>query len=254
MKKLSPLFLALFLTSCTNNSESSHSESSHSESPHWSYAGATGPEYWASLNADYQLCGDGMAQSPINLSAFTEADLSPLEIAYVDGGSSIVNKGHTVQVNVDAGSMLSVDNQSFELLQFHFHSPSENTIEGESFPMEMHLVHANEEGKLTVLAVLFELGAENSALESIWGRQLDTVEEASAIEPLFNVESLLPADRQYYRFDGSLTTPPCSEGVTWLVLAEQVSVTQDQVDWFYDLMGESTNRPVQMINDRLIYN
>ncbi len=165
-----------------------------------------------------------------------------------------MNKGHTVQVNVDAGSMLSVDNQSFELLQFHFHSPSENTIEGESFPMEMHLVHANEEGKLTVLAVLFELGAENSALESIWGRELDTVEEASAIEPLFNVESLLPADRQYYRFDGSLTTPPCSEGVTWLVLAEQVSVTQDQVDWFYDLMGESTNRPVQMINDRLIYN
>ncbi len=242
VRTLLPLVLVFGLTSC----------SEHSESLHWSYSGQSGPEYWATLSSEFRLCGEGTSQSPINLSGFAKGELDPLIIDYEQGGNSVVNNGHTVQVNFESGSSLVVENRSFELKQFHFHKPSENTIEGISFPMEMHLVHADEHGALAVLAVLFMVGDNNTALESIWAEMPAVTNEPEELSIRVNAEHLLPSSREYYRFDGSLTTPPCSEGVLWLVLANQVSVSADQVGLFRNEIGHSNARPVQSLHGRSI--
>ncbi len=132
---------------------------------HWGYTGDTGPEHWGGLKAAFKLCASGKNQSPINLSGFVEADLSSIKFEYVTHATEILNNGHTVQVNYRAGSTLSVSGHEFELKQFHFHAPSENHVEGRSFPMEAHLVHADAQGNLVVVAVLFEEGAGNAAIE-----------------------------------------------------------------------------------------
>jgi len=242
MRKLLPLFLAFGIISC----------SEHSESLHWSYSGQTGPEYWSSLSSEFQLCDEGTKQSPINLSGFTDEDLDPLFIEYKDGGFSAVNNGHTIQINYEAGSVLKVEDRSFELKQFHFHSPSENTIEGKSFPMEMHLVHSDESGALAVLALLFEVSDENSVIESIWSKMPQSINEPIMLDVRVNAMDLLPENKAYYRFDGSLTTPPCSEGVTWLVFKEPTSVSSDQVELFLNEIGHPNARPIQDLNGRLV--
>jgi len=193
-----------------------------------------------------------MRQSPIDLTAFTDADLSALLLNYADGGSSAVNNGHTLQVNFDEGSSLAVDGETYNLLQFHFHSPSENNIEGQSFPLEAHLVHANGNGSLAVLGVLFVAGEANEVVQAIWDTPLETVGESVSLSAPINAGNLLPDDLAYYQFDGSLTTPPCTEGVRWMVLAEPVSVSPEQVDAFVQLMGGPTNRPIQDLNDRVV--
>ena len=226
--------------------------SEHSESRHWSYSGEEGPEYWASLNPEFQLCGEGTAQSPINLSGFVEADLDPLTFNYLNGGHEVINNGHTIQVNFESGSSLVVENRTFELKQFHFHAPSENMIDGKTFPLEMHLVHADGQGALAVLAVLFETGVQNTVLESIWSEMPQAKDEVNEISPRIRADDLLPNSHEYFRFDGSLTTPPCSEGVLWLVLAERVDVSEQQVDSFLKIMGHSNNRPVQSLNGRSV--
>ena len=164
----------------------------------------------------------------------------------------MLNNGHTIQVNYRPGSVLKVNGREFELKQFHFHAPSENHIEGRSYPMEMHLVHADKEGNLAVVAVMLTEGGENSTLAKIWEQMPEQAGEKESLKERISVEGLLPASRDYYRFNGSLTTPPCSEGVRWYVMKQPLTVSTEQVKKLRHIMHHPNNRPVQRVNARLL--
>ncbi|MEO5368230.1 MAG: carbonic anhydrase [Magnetococcus sp. WYHC-3] len=219
---------------------------------HWGYTGHGAPEQWGSLDPKFAACSQGMNQSPVNIAGTVEAELPPLMFHYRGGASEVVNNGHTIQVNVPPGNALMVDGSAFELKQFHFHTPSENLIEGRSFPLEGHLVHANPQGQLAVVAIMYEAGAENKALAQVWAAMPTKGGEKAMLAQPVNVADLLPAQRDYYRFTGSLTTPPCSEGVRWLVMKEAVSISAEQVGHFSHVMHHHNNRPVQPLNARLV--
>jgi len=222
-----------------------------SDDAHWGYAGKHGPDHWAQLTPENHACG-GVNQSPVNLTGFIEADLTPIVFNYQVGGSDILNNGHTVQVNYKKGSSINIDGQAFNLLQVHFHAPSENQIRGNSYPLEAHLVHADKEGKLTVVAVMYEVGAENKTLAAAWSQMPEHAGDKYRLNTALDINGLLPENRDYYRFNGSLTTPPCSEGVRWLVLKESVAVSAEQVKAFERVLSGPNNRPIQATNSRLI--
>ncbi|MEZ6992657.1 MULTISPECIES: carbonic anhydrase [unclassified Aeromonas] len=218
---------------------------------HWEYSGEAGPAKWASLTPEYGQCA-GSNQSPVNLSGLVKAELAPLQFHYLAGGRSVTNNGHTVQVDYAPGSTLELDGMHFTLKQFHFHAPSENLIEGKSYPLEGHLVHANDQGELAVVAVMFEPGSANSALGRAWTSLPAKAGEQHQLKEAVSAEQLLPAKRDYYRFSGSLTTPPCSEGVRWLVMKQPVQISQAQIDAFKAVMHHPNNRPVQPLHGRLV--
>ena len=219
---------------------------------HWSYSGESGPDNWGKLDADYATCATGKSQSPIDLASFVEADLKPIDFAYKPGTTEIINNGHTVQINYATGSSITVDGRTFELKQFHFHAPSENTINGKHFPLEGHLVHADKDGNLAVVAVMIEMGRNNALLSPLWMKMPNKEGDRNALPKPYDVSAMLPSDRDYYRFDGSLTTPPCTEGVLWLVLKQPVIASKPQIDQFTKVMGHPNNRPVQPVNARKV--
>lgn len=219
---------------------------------HWGYTGDSAPEHWGKLNPEYQACATGKNQSPIDLTGFVEAELEPIAFAYSGLAKEVINNGHSIQANYTSGSTLSIDGKTFELKQFHFHSPSENTLDGAFFPLEGHFVHVDGDGNIAVLAVLYALGEENPALAKLWKQMPEKAGEKAALASQVRAEDLMPEDKDYYRFNGSLTTPPCSEGVRWLVLKNQATVSQEQVGQFTHVMHEPNNRPVQPTNARLI--
>lgn len=222
-----------------------------SSSSKWGYSGEEGPDNWVKLSADYSACA-GSNQSPVDLTGFIEADLEAIEFDYKPGGHEILNNGHTIQINYAAGSSIVVDGTKFELKQFHFHAPSENLIKGKSYPMEAHLVHADSNGNLAVVAVMFEAGGENQALAKAWAQMPDKAGINSTLNTTIAVDDVLPSVRDHYRFNGSLTTPPCSEGVRWLVLKKSIPASMDQIEQFAHAIHHPNNRPIQATNARLI--
>lgn len=216
---------------------------------HWDYSGKAGPKNWAKLSADNFAC-IGNNQSPINLTGFIEAELKPIEFNYAAGGNEVINNGHTIQVNYAKGSSINLDGQTFELKQFHFHAPSENHINGKSFPLEVHLVHASDKGELAVVALMFKEGKENPIIKKAWKGMPKKPGDKTGLYADIAVADLLPTNKSYYRFNGSLTTPPCSEGVRWLVMKDSVEVSKEQVEKFKHVLGHDTNRPIQAINAR----
>jgi len=219
---------------------------------HWAYVSEGGPQEWGKLDSKFVMCSIGRNQSPIDLAAAVRAELEPLRFDYAAGATDIQNNGHTVQVDYGPGSTLVVDGKAFALTQFHFHAPSENTIDGKRFAMEAHLVHADKDGNLAVVAVMFEDGPANAALARLWALLPTKAGEKRALPAGVDAAALLPAQRSYYRFDGSLTTPPCSEGVRWLVLKSPVSASQAQVAQFAAALPGPNNRPVQPLNARVV--
>ncbi|HQR81698.1 MAG: hypothetical protein B7Z05_04120 [Thiotrichales bacterium 32-46-8] len=219
---------------------------------HWAYSGNEGPEYWGKLAQEYSTCSTGKNQSPVNLTQEIKAELSPLTFNYQTTATEVENNGHTVQVNFPAGSTLSLDGHVYTLKQFHFHTTSENTIDGKSFPLEGHLVHADDKGNLAVVAVMFDQGAANEALNPIWKAMPAKANQKSTLPQAISASGLLPADASYFRFNGSLTTPPCTEGVMWLVLKTPVTVSEEQVAQFEKAVGGHNNRPLQPLNARAI--
>lgn len=217
---------------------------------HWGYSGEVGPEHWAEIEPDYGVCSSGRNQSPIDLSGFIDADLPKIDFDYRPGGHQVVNNGHAIQVNYNPGSSIKVDSTTFELKQFHFHSPSENTINGKSFPMEAHFVHADAKGNLAVVALMFEEGESNKVLERIWPQVTQVLNGQKALRPEVSAADLLHADRDYYRYSGSLTTPPCSEGVRWFVLKHPARATAEQLGIVGKAIGHPNNRPVQPVGAR----
>lgn len=222
------------------------------ETPHWTYSGHAGPAHWAELSPAFATCGAGRNQSPVDLTNMIEGELAPITFSYQAGGNEVVNNGHTIQVNYRPGSTISLDGHRFELKQFHFHAPSENTINGESFPMEAHFVHADKDGNLAVVALMFKEGNENSELAKAWSKMPRHAGDKAMLSSVADANSLLPADRDYYRFNGSLTTPPCSEGVYWLVMKQPVSASEKQLEQFAHVMHHANNRPVQPLNARMV--
>ncbi|MGT4069952.1 UNVERIFIED_CONTAM: carbonic anhydrase family protein [Aeromonas hydrophila] len=219
--------------------------------PHWEYGGEAGPEHWAQLTPEFSQCS-GSNQSPINLTGLIKANLIPLSFHYLVGGESVQNNGHTIQVNYAPGSTLLLDGINFELKQFHFHAPSENLIEGKSYPLEGHMVHVGQNGEIVVVAVMFKAGRTNEVLTEAWHSLPSRAGESLLLKQPLAAEQLLPIDRHYYRFSGSLTTPPCSEGVRWLVMKEPVEASQAQIDAFKAVIHHPNNRPVQALNGRMV--
>ncbi len=216
----------------------------------WGYTGHAGPEHWANISQEFALCGKGKEQSPINISGAKTSDLPAIQFDYKPGSLEILNNGYTIQVNHAAGSSITVDGEKYELLQFHFHTPSENIVDGKAFPKEMHLVHKNAKGQLAVVGVFTKEGAKNTALDKIWEHMPNKAGGKKMLASVsVNAAELLPADRSYYSFNGSLTTPPCSEGVKWMVLKTPVEASNAQIKQFAEVIG-SNARPVQPVHAR----
>ena len=223
---------------------------------HWGYTGHVGPSNWAELNPKYTMCKVGVSQSPINIAKVVTVDtddLAPIEFSYTTGAVDVVNNGHTVQVNVKDGSFITIDGIKFSLKQFHFHTPSENQIEGKNFPLEAHFVHASDDGKLAVISVMFEDGAENETLKKIWSKMPHEAGKSAGCGLSADViNNIIPKEREYFRFNGSLTTPPCSEGVRWFVMKDYSHISAPQTKEFLELFHHANNRPVQAINARKV--
>ncbi len=217
----------------------------------WSYGGSEGPEFWGDLADNYSMCKDGKNQSPVNLTDFTDTKMEPLTLNYKAFGTNFINNGHTVQVNFTKGSNLTVDGKEFELKQFHFHTPSENHIDGKSYPMEAHLVHASKDGALAVVSVMINEGkSSNPFFNTLVSKIPKKAKQSNDIKDAkLNAHDMLPEDKDYYRFSGSLTTPPCSEGVRWLVLKTPVEASKEELEAFSTVMGDN-NRPIQPIHAR----
>ncbi|NVO14287.1 MAG: carbonic anhydrase [Rhodoplanes sp.] len=219
---------------------------------HWGYEGEAGPSHWGDMDAASKVCTLGSQQSPIDIDRTIRAELAPLDIKWGrDAAATIVNNGHTIQVNAAPGSTLSLGGDTYKLLQFHFHRPSEHTVDGKSFPMEVHFVHQNAAGGLAVVGVLMKTGAANAAFAKVIAtmpqKEGPPVPADAAIDP----GAFIPKGRSYYRYTGSLTTPPCSETVEWLLMAEPVEVAESDVSGFAKLYAMNA-RPVQKANRRFI--
>lgn len=221
------------------------------EDKHWSYSGKTGPENWAKLSPDFAACGIGVNQSPIDISKTVSAELASLQFDYKSHGTTIVNNGHTVQVNVGPDSWLSAGGDNFQLVQFHFHSPSEHQINGELFPLEGHFVHQNASGALAVVGVLFRSGEWNTDLARIGAAAPEAINQPEPIDVDIADLDLYHDYDSYYRYSGSLTTPPCTEGVQWYVLKNPGHIAPEQAANFVELIGEDARGP-QPINARVV--
>ena len=251
------------LTSCgkTQNVPSA------TEKIEWGYETENGPDVWAQLSPEYFLCAEGKHQSPIDLVNPTPAELPPIPYDYRPTSMNIRNTGHTIEVTCPEGSWIEVDGTRYELIQFHFHAPSEHTVVGKLFDMEAHFVHKSEDGTLAVVGLLIESGRHKHVFDPIWShlpavpgetQRIENVTEDGSliIDPRFmfapndHVEDVAPSSfGNYYRYDGSLTTPPCSEDVTWIVLTTPIEMSEAQIAAFKAIIHDN-NRPVQPLNGR----
>ncbi len=219
--------------------------------PHWAYTGAHGADHWAELSDDFTTCASGRLQSPFDIEADISAHLPALGLNYKSVPMKVIHNGHTIQADQAGGGQLVVDGKSYDLLQFHFHTGSEYTIKGESYPLEVHLVHASEAGELAVVGVMFKQGEANAELANIWANMPTSEGENSVSGQTINVSNLLPVSKKYYRFMGSLTTPPCSEGVNWHMMSEPITASAEQIAAFKAIFPMNA-RPLQDENNRLV--
>ena len=215
---------------------------------HWDYEGAMGPENWGK---EFPTCGRGKSQAPLNIKGPFEKVRFSVAPDYKQGQLKIVNNGHTIQVNVPVGSKIRIDGRAYDLLQFHFHRPSEEHIDGKPSVMVVHFVHKNLEGELAVLAVMLREGNENPGIKTLWTHA--PPKEGPEVVPdgvMFNPANLLPREMDFFHYDGSLTTPPCTEKVKFFILKSQVNISKEQVS---DFPFKMNARPIQPPNGRPIY-
>ncbi len=215
---------------------------------HWDYEGAMGPENWGK---EFPTCGRGKSQAPLNIKGPFEKVRFSVAPDYKQGQLKIVNNGHTIQVNVPVGSKIRIDGRAYDLLQFHFHRPSEEHIDGKPSVMVVHFVHKNLEGELAVLAVMLREGNENPGIKTLWTHA--PPKEGPEVVPdgvMFNPANLLPREMDFFHYDGSLTTPPCTEKVKFFILKSQVNISKEQVS---DFPFKMNARPIQPANGRPIY-
>lgn len=217
----------------------------------WGYEGATGPDKWGTLDASYAVCSTGKKQSPIDIPATTGASsFKSFETSYRETPVHIENKGYTIELEYETGSTLVIDGKKYELLQFHFHSPSEHKIAGKQYGMEVHFVHKATDTDYAVIGIMFEEGAENPFLTKFWDK-VPSKKGKEEFKQSINGSEVFPTAKQYFTYDGSLTTPGCSEVVRWIVLKNPVTASKAQMDKFVSIIGKDA-RPVQPLNDRQV--
>jgi carbonic anhydrase len=250
---------ALSLVSCSGSED--HGES---HGVHWGYEADNGPANWASMDPAWNLCAEGSEQSPIDITSATKIDLPAVEMDTPSGQevevlnqAGVIRKldnGHTIQINANTGEKLTVSDKSYALVQFHFHAPSEHTIDGEYFPMEMHFVHQADDGALAVVGLLLEEGSPNPGIAPLWANlSAGAGTEASIEVPVAFAEHVFPnVGTGFYHYEGSLTTPPCSEGVKWYLRKTRTQISKEQIATF-TAVYDHNNRPVQARNDRALY-
>ncbi|MFC1974844.1 carbonic anhydrase [Chloroflexota bacterium] len=219
--------------------------------PHWTYEGEVGPEHWGELSEEFAACGEGMEQSPIDVPASAPVNAADIVFNYQPVDLKIKNNGHTVKVDYAGGnSSMEIDGKTYHLAQFHFHALSEHTLGGNHSDGEMHLVHQSPDGEYTVVGVMLERGAENAAFALVWDNMPAEEGEPETVSGVtVNAADLLPADQSYYRYNGSFTTPPCTEGVNWFVMSNPVELSDAQMVAF-EVIYDYNYRPVQPLNAR----
>ena len=218
---------------------------------HWSYGGEGGPAEWGKLKPDFSTCSSGKRQSPIDIRGGIKVELEPIKFNYRPTGFNVLDNGHTVQANLGYGNSIEVAGRRYDLVQFHFHRPSEERINGKQFDMVAHLVHKDPEGRLAVVAVLMDQGKQHPMVQLVWNSlPLEKNDELQSPLPI-DMNLLLPEDRRYYTYMGSLTTPPCSEGVLWLVLKQPAQLSADQLAVFTRLYPMNA-RPIQQASGRMV--
>lgn len=223
------------------------------EKVHWSYDGKSGAAHWHKLKPEFAQCQEGKRQSPIDIKDSVRLQLGDIKFDYKPSTLRIVNNGHTVQVNYAPGSTVTAGGRVYELLQFHFHKPAEERINGKTYDMVAHLVHKSKtDGRLLVVAVLMSTGTENSFLQALWNNlPLEEERPEDIPQVKIDINQLLPRSRGYFNYIGSLTTPPCTEGVQWVVLKTPVPISRGQISVFNKLYSNNA-RPIQAANGRLI--
>jgi len=249
-KWMSCITLAMLLIVVAEvNDRNDHAD--HHTEHEWGYSGEKSPEYWGDLSSEFEACKNGQNQSPVNLIDMSINQFTSFRLVYKDSPFEVVNNGHTIQFNYQKGSSLTIEDKSYELLQFHFHSPSEHTVEGQSYPMELHLVHKGQDGQLAVIGVFLKEGQYNPFIQTLWSN-IPTQEAKQTIQGIkINASALLPQDKSYYHYSGSLTTPPCTEAVNWYVLKQPIEISSQQISKFQSIYNGNA-RPVQPLNQRVI--
>jgi carbonic anhydrase len=254
-KRAAPVRVALANTNAATKTDAHAATPPAAPAPahglHWSYEGATGPQAWARLAPEYAKCGNGERQSPIDIRDGMKLDLEPITFEYRPSGFKVVDNGHTIQANVGGWNSMRVMGRRFRLVQFHFHSPSEEAIDGRQYEMVVHLVHKDSEDRLAVVAVLVESGARQPAIQTVLNHlPLEKGTEAAAATNL-DMNQMLPENRRYFTYMGSLTTPPCSEDVLWIVMKQPVQASMEQLNIFARLYPMNA-RPIQSARGRMI--
>jgi carbonic anhydrase len=246
------LIIPLALIACSDRQQAENAHNDEHEADHaptWSYAGDTGPAHWGQLGDANATCGSGKQQSPINVPAGLNQDAALAALSFEFGASNlhIADTGHGIQAIPDDPQSIAIGADRYGLLQFHVHTPSEHTLAGRSFPMEVHFVHQATDGGLAVVGLLIEEGGQNGAFQPV----VDAFSAAEGTISLESLAALLPSDKAYFTYPGSLTTPACTEGLRWILLKAPVSLSAEQISVFAGDHGP-TNRPVQPLNGRTV--
>jgi carbonic anhydrase len=218
---------------------------------HWAYNGEGGPGHWAELKPEFATCAKGQRQSPIDIRGGLRVDLEAIKFDYRPVGFGVIDNGHTIQANLQPGNAIEVAGRRYDLAQFHFHRPSEERINGRQFEMVVHLVHKDPEGRLAVVAVLIESGRSHPVIQAVWNSLPLERNDELASPIALDLNQLLPEDRRYFTYMGSLTTPPCSEGVLWMVLKQPATLSPEQIGLFARLYPMNA-RPIQQAGGRMI--
>lgn len=228
-----------------------HGPATGSAPPHWSYEGETGPEHWGELSPEFRVCQLGLEQTPIDLTAPLKGEAGAISFDYKTMPLRLLNNGHTIQVNADPGCFCLIGNTRYDLAQFHFHHPSEHLLDGKAFDMEVHFVHKSAEGALAVVGVFIRAGAQNAGLEPIFAQMPASEGPEITATGQFDPSTFFPNSKSYFRYAGSLTTPPCSEGLTWTVFKEPIEASREQIERFARLFPNNA-RPVQRKHRRFL--
>ncbi len=217
----------------------------------WGYQGAVGPEHWAELDPGFGLCATGKNQSPIDLAGFIESDLDPLNFDYPNTVTKVVNDGRGILAKFAPGASIEVDGRPFRLRELRLHAPSEHRLEGRTYPVEAQLVHTDAAGNVAIVVVLWDEGEDSPAVARLLRMLQDRSGAGGSPTAPVRTRDLLPEDeRTYYRYNGSLTTPPCTEGVRWLVMKEPTTLSKEQLEQLTRIIGHADSRPVQPVYAR----
>lgn len=222
--------------------------------PEWDYKGKNSPENWGKISQEFAACATGKMQSPIDISDFTKStNEHKITFSYKATPKVEINDGRTIEVQFNKGAYVDIDGHKYDLVQFHFHSPAEHLLQGKEYPLEMHLVHQDKDGHLVVVGIWFKEGKENKILDSVWKAMPKKAGEEAKVSNV-DLQKLMPKNMNFFHYEGSLTTPPCTEGVSWFILKQPLEVSKEQIKKFQQVINEPNNRPVQPLNGRKIIN